>query len=321
MLDAMPQPSRSVRSLEEEELGHLLNVQSGVVSRRQILELRGEDFDIARMLRRRELVVVHPGVYVNHTGPRSWQQRAWAAVLACWPAALARESAFPNPAVAGPIHVAIKHGRTIGALDGVVVHRTADFEHRVRWNRSPPRIALEHAVIDVAASKADVLESFRVLADACQTRQTTAAALSGTLQARARVRDKQRLLDLLDDLAAGACSVLEREYLRLERTHGLPEADRQEPGWSSGRRAYRDAPYRQFGLVVELDGKAFHDTTLDRDRDFDRDLETAVGTDCRTVRLTYGQVFRHGCRTIHRIAVLLGRGGWHGAFRKCPCCP
>jgi hypothetical protein len=54
-----------------------------------------------------QLVRVHPGVYVNHNGPLTWEQRAWCAVLVHWPAALARESALPSPAEDGPIHVAV----------------------------------------------------------------------------------------------------------------------------------------------------------------------------------------------------------------------
>ena len=42
---------------------------------------------------RKELVVLFPGVYVDHTGRASWIQRAWGAVLYAWPAALAGESA------------------------------------------------------------------------------------------------------------------------------------------------------------------------------------------------------------------------------------
>ena len=38
--------------------------------------------------------MVHPGVYVNHTGELTWLQRAWAAVLFAWPAALSHDSAL-----------------------------------------------------------------------------------------------------------------------------------------------------------------------------------------------------------------------------------
>jgi hypothetical protein len=51
------------------ELRTLLDLQAGVVSRRQLIELGCADHDIRRMLRRRELARVHDGVYIHHTGP------------------------------------------------------------------------------------------------------------------------------------------------------------------------------------------------------------------------------------------------------------
>lgn len=309
--------------LDQEELAHLLTVQDGVVSRRQVRELNGTDFDIARMVRRRELATVHPGVYVDHTGPPSWEQRAWAAVLHYWPAALTRESALPGPKKAGAIHVAVATNRNVKQVPRVVVHRTADFDVRVLWVKSPPRVAIEHAAIEVAIAKSDRLEKFHVLAKACQGWETTAAAIAATLQARRRVPDKTFLLELLADLKEGACSVLEREYLELERRHGLPGGDdrRQKRAVVDGRSAYRDVDHGEFDLLVELDGKPFHDNALDRDNDFERDLDAAVTGDLRTVRLTYGQVLRNGCRTVRKVATLLERGGWPGPFVRCPNCP
>jgi hypothetical protein len=124
---AMPDQSRAAPDgLDEEGLEHLLTwVQDGVVARWQLLELGACRHDIRRMLRRRDLTVVHPGVYVNHTGPLTWEQRAWAAVLVHWPAALARESALPRPPSQAPIQVAIDVRRTVRRVDGVVAHRTA----------------------------------------------------------------------------------------------------------------------------------------------------------------------------------------------------
>lgn len=43
----------------------LLEEQSGVVSRRQLLALGARKHDIDRLVRRRELTRVHPGVYVD----------------------------------------------------------------------------------------------------------------------------------------------------------------------------------------------------------------------------------------------------------------
>ncbi|MGZ8738498.1 MAG: type IV toxin-antitoxin system AbiEi family antitoxin domain-containing protein, partial [Nocardioides sp.] len=48
--------------------------QDGVVSRLQARDGGLTDADIRRLLRRREWARVHPGVFVNHTGPTTWQQ-------------------------------------------------------------------------------------------------------------------------------------------------------------------------------------------------------------------------------------------------------
>ena len=76
------------------EIEELLALQSGVVARHQILVLGMDDNDIRRLLRRREWAVVHSGVYVDHTGPSTFLQRAWAGVLLAWPAALSHETAI-----------------------------------------------------------------------------------------------------------------------------------------------------------------------------------------------------------------------------------
>ncbi len=296
-------------------------IQDGVISRAQLRDLGATPSDVRRLLRRRDLTMHHPGIYVCHTGPLSWRQRAWAAVLHHEPAALADESALPHPPARAPIQVAVAMDRRLSRMPGVVVRRMPDFEQRLRPLSSPPSIRLEHAAIDVAARRADTAARFRVFADVCQTRLTSAATIADVLRSRARVPHRQLLMDLLDDLAEGACSVLERNYLLLERRHGLPSAHRQRRDVVAGRPFYRDVPYSDFHLIVELDGRPFHDTALARDRDFERDLDTAVASDATTVRLTYGQVCTRGCATIRKIAMLLERRGWTGPFRPCPACP
>jgi hypothetical protein len=168
--------------LDEDCLADLLGVQDGLVSRRQLRRAGAAPHDIRRMLRRRQLSIVHPGVYVDHPGPLSWDQQAWAAVLYYWPAALARESALPNPRADGPIHVAVAMARTVTPVAGVLPHRATAFQERVNWVKRPPRVAIEHAVIEVAAAQRDVTAQFGVLADTCQTRETTAARIAAALR-------------------------------------------------------------------------------------------------------------------------------------------
>ena len=51
-----------------------------MIARRQIFEIGGDDNDIARMLRRREIATLLPGIYLTHTGRPTRLEREWAAV-------------------------------------------------------------------------------------------------------------------------------------------------------------------------------------------------------------------------------------------------
>lgn len=223
-----------------ETLTDLLERQSGVVSRRQVLAVTGEsDAAIRRRLRRREWATILPGVYVDHTGPPTWLQRAWAAVLYAWPAVLYGDSAIragdgpgrrdrPDDA---PIHVAVAHVRTVERQDGVVIHRVSAFRTKAQHNLSPPRLRIEYAVLSAAADAKDDLSAVGVLSDAVRSRRTTPRRLLDAAHGERRLRRRSFLIGVLADASEGTCSALELEYLRrVERAHGLPSAGRQVCG-------------------------------------------------------------------------------------------
>ncbi|WGX97012.1 hypothetical protein [Nocardioides sp. L-11A] len=71
--------------------------------------------------------------------------------------------------------------------------------------------------------------------------------------------------------------------------------------------------------VVEVDGRLFHDSSAARDRDLERDLDTALGgTD--TVRLGYGQVLARPCATAVKLVRLFQLRGREGRPTSCPGC-
>ena len=303
-------------------LAELLHRQHGVLGRAQALRGGLAEHDVRRRIRRREWVVVHAGVYVDHTGPLTPGQRHWAAVLAMAPAALSHASALALAMGTSPpdvIHVMVDRDRTVAAPPGVVRHRVADFESKVLAAASPPRQRLEEAVIDVAAEAPRDLDAVAVLCEVVGARRTTPARVRAALDARSRLARRALLTGVLDDLEAGACSALEQGYLRrVERAHGLPAAGRQVR--ASGRGSvYRDVEYRPWGLVVELDGRAFHTSVRDRARDLDRDLAAAV-TGRDTVRLGWAQVYAAPCATAAAIGTLLRRRGWPGEVTVCADC-
>ena len=310
--------------MDVEAIGRILHDQAGVISRAQLVSCGARPHDVKRLLRRRDLTALHPGVYVDHTGPPSWLQRAWGAVLACAPAALSGTSAL-RAALGpgwrahddrGPVTVAVDRDRKLVAPPGCRVQRLGDLASRVQWNASPPRVRLEDAVLQVAASQPTRWRTIGVLTDACSTRRTTPSRLSGQLDVLPRLPQRRLIAAVLRDLESGACSVLEQGYLRLvERAHSLPAAGRQVSTRTDRGRDYRDVEYA-CGLVVELDGHLFHASAAQRDLDLDRDLDAAVAG-ATAIRLGWGQVFDRGCRTATKLGELLAARGWTG--RPVPC--
>jgi hypothetical protein len=304
----------------------LLTDQAGVVSRRQLLLAGSAPHDVKRLIRRRLLTPLHPGVYVDHTGKPSWTQEAWAGVLAVWPAALTHESALraaegpESRRDVRPVEVAVDRDRHVSGPPGLVVVRRGHLEERVQWHVSPPRMRYEEAVLDVALAANSESATLAELARATQGRRTTAARLRAALDGRARVVRRDLLLDVLTDLAGGTSSVLEREYrVRVEEPHGLTGARRQVRDRVGSGVIYRDVEYGEpwVGalLVVELDGR-LHDTAEARDRDMERDLDTAL-MGVTTVRLSYRAVLSRPCVIAEKVARLLRHEGWTGQARPC----
>ena len=310
--------------MELTRLRRLMDEQDGVVSRRQVLQLGGDDNDIECRLRSREWATLHRGVYVDHTGVPSWSQRAWAAVLYHWPAALCHVSALrlhglgPASASDETIHVAVDATRRPRPRAGIRTHRVRRLGAMLQPSRRPPRVRLEDAVLDVASEARDEAAAVAVLADACQSRRTTAGRLWRRLSARPRLPRRKFLSALLVDVASGAYSVLEHRYLtRVERPHGLPIGRRQRVVRTGRGAAYRDVEYEGLGVVVELDGRLGHELQADRWDDLDRDISSAVNGDV-TLRAGWRQVLQP-CRMAGVVARLLIARGWAGA--PVPCGP
>jgi hypothetical protein len=100
-------------------------------------------------------------VYVDHTGPLGWHQRAWAACLLHPPAALAGASALRTwgvrPGAAtddAPVQVVVAHGRRLDDPPGVRTRVSRSFDQDTLLHLGPPRVRLEVAVVEVAAAQA-----------------------------------------------------------------------------------------------------------------------------------------------------------------------
>jgi hypothetical protein len=266
-------------------------------------------------------------VYVDHTGPLSWVQRAWAAVLVHWPSALAGGSALAAEGMpgysppGGPIETVIAHGRRVDEVAGVDCRTTTSYASVVHDHRSPPRTRVEHAAITVAARANTTDTAVAVLGDVCQTRRTTASRLLEALEHRTRLRHRALLRTVLTDVAAGSCSALERRYLsEVERAHGLPAGERQRRVVTRAGITYRDVHYVRLHTVVELDGRLGHTAAADRAADAWRDLASAAD-DETTLRVGWVPVLSP-CRLALAVGAVLRAKGWSGRVRRCSAdCP
>lgn len=301
---------------------HLLRDQDGVVARTQLHDLGARPHDIARLVRRRELARAFDGVLVAHTGPLTPRQRDWVAVLAAAPAALTGRSALPG-ARHGPPQIVVAAGRKVVVPAGTTVRRADDLESRVEWNRLPPRVRIEHALIEAMSDHIvadDVASAFQKLTEIVYERRTTIERIETTLESRTRIPGRSTIRALLHDLRDGAWSVLERGYLhRVERAHGLPAATRQHVSSATGSITKRDIRYVEFGLVLELDGGT-HRNVKQAAADAFRDLSELAVTGSPTGRVTYGLVFDTPCKLARVVAQLLQQRGWGGSLTPCSRC-
>jgi very-short-patch-repair endonuclease len=292
-----------------------LDVQAGVASRAQLLDAGLSDNDVRRLVRQRKLRRIHPGVYVNHTGPPSWTSRAWAGLLFYGDAALCGQSALR---LAGdPIHVAIEHPRNAVERPGLVLHRLGRLDERVQWHRSPPRLRLEEAALDVAGQAGTAAAAIAVVTDVCNRRATTPQRLLDALDQRQRTPRGIELRRALHDVAQGAHSVLEVDLVRrVLRPHGLPVGRRQVREATAYGVVYRDLLLDELGLVIELDGHAWHADPSARARDMARDL-VAAGQGLLTIRLGWPHVHQATCETAAGLGDVMVRRGWRGRARAC----
>jgi hypothetical protein len=258
----------------------LAEAQAGVVSRRQLRELGLTDGAIGALLDGGRWVGLLPGVYATFTGPVPAGARLWAAVLyAGSPAAIGGSAAlWAWGVLATPpevVSVCVPQARRVRAQPGVRIEVRRRLDGAVHPAALPPRLRVEAALLDVADEATDPGRVVDLVLRATSGRYTTAVRLRAALAARRRHRWRALLTDLLADVEEGVASPLERRWLRdVERRHRLPpgERNRPEPG-RDGRTRYRDVRYRQWRLVVELDGREAHpDHARFRDRARDNAL-------------------------------------------------
>jgi len=287
-ISSKPAPRERDRLIAE-----LAGRQYGMIARRQLRELGLTRAEIDHRVNRARLQVVHPGVYaVGWYGTR--EARWMAAVLSGGSGAMLshRSAAALGGLVAGagPIpHVTTP--RRQHSRQGIRFHRGRLALDEVTVHHGIPVSTSTRTLFDFAAS-ADPREFERALNEADVLRLWDGLSLDDLLDRHPRHRGSRTVRLALANRRRGASvtrSELEERFVRFVDALGLPRPELNTTLDLGGETVEVDALWRAERVVVELDGRRFHDTStaFERDRRRDRRL-TAHGW--RPVRVTWRQL-------------------------------
>jgi hypothetical protein len=216
------------------------------------------------------------------------------------------------------IQVTIPAERRVRPVRGVVIHRSSYLEAGWRFARGvPPHTWVEETITDLVDAAANFDDAVGWITAGFQRKLAGEARLRQVMAARKKLRWRDRLDEIIPMAAAGTHSPLEYRYDRdVERAHGLPPARRQVPFVKQdGTKGYRDRCYGQYGLVIELDGKRFHDEDQsDRDRRRDNNATVTTGA---TLRYGWDDITRTPCETAAQLFAALRARGYRGTLKPC----
>jgi hypothetical protein len=299
----------------------LLEAQAGIVSAAQ---LTGSGVSI-ELAKKRALAGrwqrIHRGVFAVFSGPVNRQAQIWAALLRCGTGATASHVTAAEldglcERVDERVHVTIPaHRRVRGRYEGIVVHHAHRLGRSRHPTRLPRRTRIEATVLDLVDVSDTAREVEAWIVAACQKRLTTPTRLGGALAERKKITWRGMAEAMLLDVAHGAQSMLELQFLRsVERAHRLPRGDRQRRV-AMRRVIWIDVDYEPFRTRVELDGRLGHEGE-GQFRDRRRDNRATVG---RTWSLRYGhaEVFGDPCAVAAEVSLVLRERGWAGTATAC----
>lgn len=217
----------------------------------------------------------------------------------------------PGPQVVVSVPVA----RSVRPHEGVVVRRR---------RRMPPvagrlpAVMRDATVLDLVDEARTEDEVVGLLCDAVRA-GVHPWAVARAADARASLRHRGLLFEVLDEVRAGVESPLERRYDRdVKRRHGLPPSMAQVGERDGGRSIRADRVYVGRGVRVELDGRLAHPSGA-TDADVWRDNAVVVERADVTLRYRWRHVVATPCAAAWQVARALRSRGWDGD--PTPCAP
>jgi hypothetical protein len=189
------------------------------------------------------------------------------------------------------VHVTIDREHTPRRRTGYVVHRVETLPPVDRVVRAGlPVTALDRTIVDLHDALETPADRRALVAQAFQTRRTSAARLLGVAARVPKLHHRAELVENVELAAGGAHSVGEQDAVEWLVAAGFPRPLRQFPVLAGGRLRYLDLADPVLHIAYEVDG-LHHGDLAQRDADNERDLVLAAeGWD--TVRLTTFRVRR-----------------------------
>lgn len=319
------------------ECARLISRQGGVIACSQAAEYGLDPESLKGHLRYGDWQRLQRGVYGTHTGAPSREAELWAALLRCGvdDAVLSHYTAAERHGLLkGPsqsIHVAVPNRldpARYGKIPGVVVHRSDAIVGTAHPAMTPRCTRIEDTVLDILRITRGFDPRYHWVCAAIGERRTTAQRLLERLAERERFPGRKEVQLMLGHADEGILSWLELQWTSgVERPHGFPAGKRQvRVAQDSGNR-YLDNLYENYGLCVELDGRAAHPASEGR-RDKERDRWNLVHGRIVTMRFETPDLRdpEHQCRAAADVARFLahrrrldqGEPVGHPCSPRCP---
>jgi hypothetical protein len=204
------------------------------------------------------------------------------------------------------------------AAAGLRIHLSSFDYPRWRPQRGiPPHTFYADTIVDLAAAADNLDDVVGWVSRGIARRLVSETELKAAVAARRRLRWREEIGEVIERVAGGSHFPLEFRYDRdVERAHGLPAAAKQAKFVKpDGTRGFRDRCYREYGLIVELDGGRYHPAEQ-RDQQRVRDNEAVVTTGA-TLRYGWADIDRTPCDTAAQVYRALRSRGYPGTIQLC----